>query len=48
MFAEGARSMIRSITTDPYIRLDSLEGWGEVPVSSERLVELVGTGNEIK
>lgn len=48
VFAEGARSMIRSITTDPYIRLDYLEGWGEVPVSSERLVDLVGTGNEIK
>lgn len=48
VFAESARSMIRSITIDPYVKTAGLDGWGEVPVSSEKLVELVGTGNEIK
>ena len=47
VFANGAWGMLRTITTDPHAEITGLDTWGEVPTSSERLVSLVGSGDEI-
>lgn len=47
-FANGAFNMLRRITTDPSADIAGLDNWGEAPTSSERLVQLIGTGDDIK
>ena len=46
-FANGALGMLQRITANPYAEISGLDTWGDSPTSSERLVSLVGTGDDI-
>lgn len=47
-FANGARNMMSLIKADPFKEIDGLDTWGTAATSSERLVSLVGSGDDIK
>ena len=46
-FANGARDMLSRIKADPAAEITGLDTWGTAATSSERLLKLVGSGDDI-